>query len=126
MTVLQNIKFGIERTKVDHKHELLDKLIRRLYLTGLEKKYPHQLSGGEARRVAIARSLAPLPKRILMDEPLVNLNHELKDSVLEFILQITSDIGASLIYVTHDRKEAPMISSNVIELDKGKIISSEY
>lgn len=85
MTVAQNIIFGLTGKPKVEVYNRLHQLIVATSLEGLERRYPHQLSGGEARRVSLARTLAPQPKHLLMDEPLSNLDPELRNSMLSLI-----------------------------------------
>ena len=121
MTVEQNIMFGLHGIPKDEAYQRLHGLLERTYLTGLNRRYPHQISGGEARRVALARTLAPRPRRLLMDEPLTNVDPDLKLKLLYLIKQSVVDTGASLIYVTHDVDEAKQISERVLTLKDGSL-----
>jgi iron(III) transport system ATP-binding protein len=119
MTVEQNIMFGIQNLPGAEARKRVNELLQRTSLTGLESRYPHQISGGEARRVALARSLAPRPHILLMDEPLTNLNPELKANLLTFIKEYTAENKTSLIYVTHDEDETRLIPGRVLRLKDG-------
>lgn len=121
MTVAQNIMFGLHHLPKAEAHRRLHDLLASLSLGGLEKRYPHEISGGEARRVALARTLAPQPRRLLMDEPLTNLDPDLKSQLLAIIKQATTDTGASLIYVTHDTDEARQISGRLLTFKNGHL-----
>jgi len=85
----------------------------------MAERYPDQLSGGEARRVSIARALAPRPKCILMDEPLTNLDQKLKATLLKVINKILVEDQISLILVTHDPAEAKEIPGAILNLTEG-------
>jgi ABC-type Fe3+/spermidine/putrescine transport system ATPase subunit len=121
MTVGQNIMFGLHGISASEAQKRLKEILESISLTGFASRYPHQISGGEARRVALARTLAPRPKIILMDEPLTNLDQDLKSSLLAFIKKWTIDTKATLIYVTHDAGEAGEISDNVLTLRNGSL-----
>jgi len=125
MTVAQNILFGMDGTPKKIVLKRFNDLILRLKLSGLEKQYPDQLSAGEARRVSIARTFASKPKRILMDEPLTNLDPDLKELLLRFITEFISESGSSLIYVSHDRSEIERIVDRILYLENGKLSLSE-
>ena len=119
MTVAQNILFALNgQTKVEANHRL-EELLDKTSLTGLAKRYPHQVSGGEARRVALARALAPRRGCLLMDEPLTNLDSDLKLELLDLIRKSVGDEHASLIYVTHDVDEALCITNRLLTLKNG-------
>src|ERR1039458_1949815 len=78
LTVAQNVLFGVQGIGRSETTRLLEDLLGSVHLHGLAARHPSELSGGEARRVAIIRALAPRPRRLLMDEPLVNLEPDLK------------------------------------------------
>jgi iron(III) transport system ATP-binding protein len=121
MTVAQNILFGLHGLPENDASARLHELLEAVELTGFERRYPHQISGGEARRVALARTLAPRPRGILMDEPLTNIDPDLKSKLLSFIRQAVLDTKACLIYVTHDVEEAIRISDRVLTLKDGNL-----
>jgi len=111
LTVAQNIGFGLSRLPRDEAHRRLVELLERTGLTRLAGRYPQQLSGGEARRVALARTLAPRPACLLLDEPLTNLDTALKSDLLLLIQETVQQTGATLVYVTHEEDEAGRISA---------------
>jgi iron(III) transport system ATP-binding protein len=119
MTVAQNILFGLHDTGKDEATGRLREMLDMVSLTGLEHRYPHQLSGGEARRVSLARTLAPGPKYLLMDEPLINLDTELKDRLSSIIQEAVTATKACLIYITHDKGEAEQVAHNIITIRNG-------
>ena len=121
MTVAQNIMFGLHGMPKSDARHCLKELLENVSLKGLERRYPHQISGGEARRVALVRTLAPRPKILLMDEPLTNVDPELKQRLLSFVRQSVADTKACLIYVTHDAAEARLISDRVLTLKGGSL-----
>lgn len=120
-TVAQNILFGLKHFGRRTAREKLSGILDTVGLTGLEKRYPDELSGGEARRVAIARALAPEPACLLMDEPLVNLDADLKERLLRLITEITVRRCVTMIYVTHDGQEADRIAKHRFHLHKGSL-----
>jgi ABC-type sulfate/molybdate transport systems ATPase subunit len=119
LTVARNILFGVAGLSRNGQRELLSDLLERAGLAGLEGRYPHQLSGGEARRVAILRALAPKPRRLLLDEPLTSLDPERKRATLGLILECAAAIRATLIFVTHDRAEAEQVGGRILEIVDG-------
>lgn len=123
MTVAQNIEFGIADTPKEQRNQIISTLLSQLGLAGFGTRYPNELSGGEARRVELARALAPRPRHILMDEPLVHLDTNLKSEMIKLIMDTIQDHNISLIYVTHDSLEGELISKNQIRLVNGKIQS---
>jgi iron(III) transport system ATP-binding protein len=121
MTIAQNILFGLHKMRGDEAQARLHEMLDLVSLKGYEHRYPHQLSGGEARRVSIARTLAPGPQYLLMDEPLINLDTELKDRLLAFILEAVRTTKACLIYVTHDKNEAEQIAHRIVTIRSGRL-----
>lgn len=121
MTVAQNILFGLNGTPRAEARRRVEELLDQVSLTGFESRYPSQLSGGEARRAALARTLAPRPRILLMDEPLTNLDDELKQQLIPIIRNAVRDQGASLIYVTHDADEARQIADQTVRLKNGRL-----
>ena len=95
-------------------------LAERLGLRALLKRYPEQLSGGQQQRVAIGRTLAARPKLILADEPTGNLDEATGDAVLDLMLQLVAQSGASLLLVTHSQRLAQKLDSR-IHLHAGKL-----
>ncbi len=119
MTVEQNILFGLKGTPKKKANQRLEELLEKISIGHLKGRYPDEISGGEARRVALARSLAPKPLCLLMDEPLTNLDADLKDNLLYFIIDTLKESGTSLIYVTHDLREAEIITRCRLTLKDG-------
>lgn len=123
LNVYDNVAFGLKlrhlseshvQTKV---HDLLD----RVGLLGYEKKYPHQLSGGEQQRVALARAVAPNPKVLLLDEPLSALDKKLREEMKFWLRSFQEDLTTTTIYVTHDQSEALSLSDHVLVLNAGRV-----
>jgi iron(III) transport system ATP-binding protein len=98
MTIMQNIEYVQAQGQPK---ELLEKI----GLSGLTNRYPNELSGGEARRASIARALVADKKYLLLDEPLVNLNPELKDVLHMLIVEETKRRGMGVLYISHDESE---------------------
>jgi len=120
MTLAENISFGLAGYAKSEARDRLAELLESCALQGLENRYPDQISGGEARRAALARALAPDPDILLMDEPLTNLNPELKADLLALIRRATSEV-VTLIYVTHERQEAEYLCQEIWTLRHGKL-----
>lgn len=113
LTVAQNIAFGMKR-KDDERVSDMVSLTR---LEGLEKRYPHELSGGQQQRVALARSLAPKPSILLMDEPFSSLDSALVKDLREDLLRIIRSTGMTTILVTHDEEDAKALADETLVLD---------
>lgn len=121
LNVARNILFGLQALTRSEARKRLGQVLEDTNLTGLEDRFPDEISGGEARRVAIARAIAPGPRVLLMDEPLTHLDPDLKHRLIEMIREVTESSRATLIYVTHDRSEAAFISERTLELKGGRI-----
>ncbi|MBN1667129.1 MAG: ABC transporter ATP-binding protein [Anaerolineales bacterium] len=119
LTVAQNIAFGISGLPKQQLRQRLETILEEVGLQHLAKRHPAQLSGGEARRVALGRTLAPRPRILLCDEPLTNLDLENKTHLLALIMQAVDASEASLIYVTHDPGEARKVAAPVWEMEQG-------
>lgn len=130
-TVYKNIAFGLNEQKPTDGREgeknVKDQVFEMLDFFGLKgeaEKYPHQLSGGQKQLVAISRSLILKPKILLMDEPLANLDVKLKRKILELIKNLKQNFDLTIVYVTHDHREAFAIADKIIVLNEGKIEES--
>jgi iron(III) transport system ATP-binding protein len=125
LTVSQNVAFGLhqpQRRLSQQKIQLLtQEVIHRVGLTKLESRYPHELSGGQQQRVALARALAPQPALILLDEPLSNLDVQVRLHLRQEIRSILKAAGTSAIFVTHDQEEALSICDRVAILHQGHL-----
>jgi len=117
LTVAENIAFGLE----DGKEARVDELLDLVGLTSHRERKPDQLSGGQQQRVALARSLAPEPAVLLLDEPFSNLDVRLRVEMREEVRSILKEAGVTAINVTHDQEEALSISDRVAVLDDGHI-----
>jgi iron(III) transport system ATP-binding protein len=125
MTVAQNVLFGLHGLPRSEARRRLEHLLERTGLTALAGRRPHQISGGEARRVALARALAPRPRCLLMDEPLTNLDGELRATLLALIRDLVCETRASLLYVTHQLDEAAALDGRVLRLRAGRVAGVE-
>ena len=121
MTVYQNIAFGLQNLKWDSRRirERVAELLALLKIEQFEKRYPSELSGGQQQRVAIARTLAPNPKILFMDEPLSNLDAKLRTEIRVELKRLHSTTDSTFVYVTHDQLEAMTLSTKVCIMEKG-------
>ena len=121
MTVFDNISFGLEMLKWDKARirKRVDELLALLRIEQFEKRYPAELSGGQQQRVAIARTLAPSPRVLFMDEPLSNLDAKLRQEMRAELKRLHSDTNSTFVYVTHDQLEAMTLSTRVCLMDTG-------
>jgi ABC-type Fe3+/spermidine/putrescine transport system ATPase subunit len=120
-TVYKNIAFGLTERKEENVKEAVDKMLDFFGLQEYAEKYPHQLSGGQQQLVAISRTLVLKPKILLMDEPLANLDVKLKRKILDHIKNLKHNFNLTMVYVTHDHKEAFAIADNIVVLNEGNI-----
>jgi iron(III) transport system ATP-binding protein len=123
MTVTENIRFALGNLPYGEQNLRTRSLVERMGILPLAGRYPDQISGGEARRVALARALAPRPATLLFDEPLTNLDRPLREDLLQLIIESVQEAGSRMVYVTHDEDEAEMITGTIIRFEKGSICS---
>ncbi len=123
MTVFENVAYGLEVRGVRGK-ELRRRVLNLLELVGLaglENRRPDQLSGGQLQRVALARALVIEPEILLLDEPLSNLDVQLRVSIRKEIRRIQQALKITAVYVTHDQEEALALSDRVAVLNAGRL-----
>jgi ABC-type Fe3+/spermidine/putrescine transport system ATPase subunit len=121
-TVSENILQNLRYFKEDVQKEKLAELLKLCKLDGFEDKYPRALSGGQQQRVALARALADNPLLLLMDEPFSNLDVMLKDEIKRAVIRTIRKQGNSIIFVTHEMKDALSLSDRILVLRDGKIV----
>ncbi|OEG63149.1 MAG: ABC transporter [Halanaerobium sp. MDAL1] len=114
LSVEKNIAFGIDHLSKAQRKARVKELLELVNLEGFEKRYPHQLSGGQQQRIALARTLAPGPELLLLDEPFSNLDAELKDKIRRELNQIIKEVGVTTILVSHDREDAEFMQAREI------------
>lgn len=123
LDVYDNVTYGLKAKKVPN-HEIEPRAARAIEmvrLTGLERRLPIQLSGGQLQRVAIARALVVEPEVLLMDEPLSNLDAKLRVETRSEIRALQQKLKITTIYVTHDQEEALAISDRIAVMNFGEI-----
>ena len=123
MSVYDNIAFGLKMRKYDKKtiDEKVKDVAKSLNLEELLDRKPRQLSGGQRQRVALGRAIVRNPKVFLMDEPLSNLDANLRVQMRSEIKKLHQKLQTTFIYVTHDQTEALTMGDRIVVLDKGKI-----
>ena len=122
LTVARNLEFGLkaQRLASEVRRQRIADMLARVHLTGSADAYPTKLSGGQQQRVAIARALVAQPLAVLMDEPLANLDDELRDELCGQILDLHAQLGFTLVYVTHSKEEMRRIGTRALRLCEGK------
>jgi multiple sugar transport system ATP-binding protein len=127
MTVDQNMAFGLKIKKRPRLEifEKLDAIKRLLHLSDKSNRYPRELSGGERQRVALGRALVLEPSVLLLDEPLSNLDQELRETMTTELKKIHLDIGCTMIYVTHNQMEAMRMSDRIAVLREGRLVQCD-
>ena len=121
LTVAKNISFGLGKLAPKYLKQEVGEAIALVGLTGLEHRYPHELSGGQQQRVALARALAPRPGLILLDEPLSNLDVQVRLRLRQEIRAILKQTGTAAIFVTHDQEEALSLCDRIAVMQAGQI-----
>lgn len=126
MTVEQNVAFGLRMQKVnaDDTHKRVAEVLKLVELTDFSSRYPHQMSGGQCQRVALARSLVTRPRLLLLDEPLSALDARIRKHLREQIRAIQRELGLTTIFVTHDQEEALTMSDRIFLMNQGRIVQS--
>jgi thiamine transport system ATP-binding protein len=116
--VAGNVGFGLEMAGVDAtaRQHRVSELLDLVGMAGFEHRLVTELSGGEAKRIALARALAPRPAVLLLDEPLTGLDRELHDRLMSDLGAILRRAATTAVWVTHDRDEAHVVSDRIVEL----------
>jgi ABC-type Fe3+/spermidine/putrescine transport system ATPase subunit len=123
LTVGGNVAYGLKVRGVTGKEAALrvGRALKLVQLAGYEERWPHQLSGGQLQRVAIARCLVIEPEVLLLDEPLSNLDARLRVEMRTEIRQLQQTLGITALYVTHDQEEALAVSDRIAVMQGGRI-----
>ena len=123
-TVFENVAYPLKRAKTP-KAEILERVRETLVMVDLwdhRDSYPGTLSGGQQQRVALARAVVPRPRLLLLDEPLSSLDTNLRAQMRREIRRIQQHLGATAVYVTHDKEDAGGLADRVLVLQDGKIV----
>ncbi|MEZ4860715.1 MAG: ABC transporter ATP-binding protein [Caldilineaceae bacterium] len=115
MSVAENVGFGLKMRRVDKRvlQQRVSKMLEIVQLPGFERRRAHELSGGQQQRVALARALVIEPQVLLLDEPLANLDANLRLEMRKLIRTLQQELGITTIFVTHDQEEAVMLADRV-------------
>ena len=123
MTVAENVGFGLKLRKVDgdERRRRVDRMLEVVHLGALRDRYPAELSGGQQQRVALARSIVVQPAVLLLDEPLSNLDANLREEMRFEIRRLHDEFGMTMVYVTHDQSEAMVTSDRIAVMNQGRV-----
>lgn len=126
MTVEKNVAFGLKMQKLPTKQirERVEEALALVELTDFIRRYPHQLSGGQSQRVALARSLVTRPRLLLLDEPLSALDARIRRHLRDQIRRIQQELKLTTLFVTHDQEEALTLSDRIVLMNRGKIVQN--
>jgi ABC-type Fe3+/spermidine/putrescine transport system ATPase subunit len=124
LSVAENVAYGLKMRNVPRaeRDEAVIKSLRRVKLEHCCDRFPHELSGGQQQRVALARAIAYSPPIVLFDEPLSNLDAQLREEMRLELKEIHRDLGVTAIYVTHDQAEAMSLSDRIVIMWAGRIL----
>ncbi len=123
MTVRENVAFGLSLRKLDRAEltRRTDKILDVVQLRALADRYPAELSGGQQQRVALARAIVIEPEVLLLDEPLSNLDANLREEMRSEIRRLHDEFRITTVYVTHDQAEAMVTSDRIVVMSAGRI-----
>jgi iron(III) transport system ATP-binding protein len=126
LTVAGNLGFGLAARGVAaaERRARIEAMLGRVGLPGSERRFPGELSGGQRQRVAIARALVHEPRAVLLDEPLSNVDVDLRRDLLGLFAGLFRERRATVVYVTHDLREASAIASRVAILEAGRVVQA--
>lgn len=125
MTVRQNVAFPLQMRGIRGaiQQEKVMAALERVGLADFVSRHPAELSGGQQQRVALARAIVAEPRILLFDEPLSNLDRDLRESLCEEMATLLRQLGTTAVYVTHDQHEAHALAHCIARMDKGAIAS---
>jgi ABC-type Fe3+/spermidine/putrescine transport system ATPase subunit len=123
MTVAENVAYGLKLRKIpaDEAKRRVNEMLDVVQLGGLRDRYPAELSGGQQQRVSLARSMVVKPAILLLDEPLSNLDANLREEMRFEIRRLHDEFKMTMVYVTHDQAEAMVTSDRIAVMNKGRI-----
>ena len=126
LTVRQNLEFVLEARRLApaRRAAKVEETLRLVRVEQLIGRYPHELSGGEQQRVALARGLVGEPRVLLLDEPLSSLDAELRATLRQELARLQRNLQLTTVYVTHDREDASALADSIVEMRAGRIVST--
>jgi ABC-type Fe3+/spermidine/putrescine transport system ATPase subunit len=124
LSVADNVAYGLKMHKVARaqRDDRVKRALQRVRLEPFIDRFPHELSGGQQQRVALARAIAYSPQILLFDEPLSNLDAQLREDMRLELKEIHREIGITAVYVTHDQAEAMSLSDRIVVMGDGQIL----
>jgi molybdate transport system ATP-binding protein len=122
LTVRQNVAFGLSGLPGAEQRGRVDALLAMLGITDLAERKPERISGGQAQRVALARALAPRPRLLLLDEPFSALDSAIRVNLRREIARLTRELDLTVVFVTHDLREAYNLADRVAVFDAGLVL----
>jgi len=124
LSVAENVAYGLKMRKVPRvpRDDAVRRSLQRVRLEQLSDRFPHELSGGQQQRVALARAIAYAPQILLFDEPLSNLDAQLREEMRLELKDIHREIGITSVYVTHDQAEAMSLSDRIVVMGEGQVL----
>jgi iron(III) transport system ATP-binding protein len=124
LTVAGNLAFGLAArgVRAPERGQRIAAMLRRVGLGGTEQRYPGALSGGQRQRVAIARALVMEPRAVLLDEPLANVDVELKRELLDLLRELFRERGTTAVHVTHDLRDAVAVADRLAVVEAGRTV----
>lgn len=122
--VAENISFGLKMLSQSNEEieRRIDEILELIGLPGFQMRDVNTLSGGERQRVALARSLAPSPKLLMLDEPLGSLDRNLRESLIEDLKVILQTSDQTVLFVTHDQEEAFVLADRIVLINEGRMV----
>jgi molybdate transport system ATP-binding protein len=118
MSVLRNVRYGMK----EEQHESFDRILEVLEIRELLDRSVRKISGGEQKRVALARALLASPRVLLLDEPLAGLERPLQERITDLLLRIRDELHVPMLYVTHDAHELARIADETVVLERGRVV----
>lgn len=128
MTVSRNVAFPLRQQRPrlsNHEiHRRVTEMLELVDLPGYGDRYPDQLSGGQAQRVSLARGLVARPQVLLLDEPLSSIDARVRADLRMLIRRVQTEVGTTMLYVTHDREDAEILGDSITVMNDGEIVET--
>ncbi|WPA91345.1 ABC transporter ATP-binding protein [Providencia zhijiangensis] len=122
LTAAQNVAFGLRKQPKEQQNARVQQLLTLVELSGLAERYPHEMSGGQQQRIALARALAPQPAVLLLDEPLSSLDPDSRKRLGQEVRDILRAAGQTALLVTHSEDEAQLMANKISYLKEGRLL----